>query len=92
MLTDADIEMGDLIDSAEHDSALKRRGICTHGWQQGGVDSAGNLRSGSCVKCLECGGVFASQDAIEHSREMARIEGVLIRPDRYVIQAEADRA
>lgn len=78
MYRDADIEMADLEQSAERDAQLRKAGICVHGWTQGGVDAAGTPRSGRCAKCLDCGRIFASDDDLEHSRQMAKIEGVVI--------------
>ncbi len=42
-------------------SALRRQGICTHGWLQG--------REGCETKCLHCGEVFAT---LELAREIGR--------------------
>lgn len=80
MLNDADIEMRELEASAEHDAGLRRLGVCVHGWTQGGVDTAGNPHSGDCVKCLDCGRVYASLGDMEHARAMAKIEGVIVDP------------
>jgi len=78
MYNDADIETAELEAAARHNAALASRGICVHGWTQGGVDKEGNLRSGHCVKCLECGRIFKSEDDCHHSRIMARDEGVKV--------------
>jgi hypothetical protein len=78
MYNDADIETAELEASARHHAALRKRGICTHGWTQGNVDANGTPKSGTCTKCLDCGRIFPNDDALEHSRVMADVEGVIV--------------
>ena len=52
---DADIETAQLNAAADHESALKRKGICAHGWLQNHPDGT--------ATCKDCGKVFASFDA-----------------------------
>ena len=64
-LQDADIEMHDLEQAARHQSALKRKGICVHGWRK-----IGQWPDKTCT-CLDCGRVFATEaDCDEETREI----------------------
>ena len=65
---DADFEMRDLEAAAARDTALKARGICTHGWVQGTPG-----RQTGPVRCLEegCGKVFESDEAWLDARDEA---------------------
>lgn len=78
MFNDADIEMAGLQAEANRNAKLRKRGICTHGWVQSGVDASGKPMSGTCAKCHDCGRIFSSYDALEYSREMAREEGIVV--------------
>ena len=49
-MNDADIEMAQLQEVADHSSALARNGLCTHGWYKAPV--------GEPATCLHCGKVF----------------------------------
>jgi hypothetical protein len=57
---DADLLQAELYRLGARDSALKKRGICSHGWQQRKPDGS--------VECLYCHKVFASQEAIMADR------------------------
>lgn len=52
---DADIEMAALVDAGNRAAALKRKGICTHGWLF--APSYGEAH------CKECGQVFPNAQA-----------------------------
>lgn len=52
---DADLEMAALIEAGNRAAALKRQGICTHGWLF--APSYGEAH------CKECGQVFPNADA-----------------------------
>lgn len=50
---DADFEMRDLEEKGRRSAALRKKGICDHGWRQ-----VGNGRNGIEIgkfKCLHCG-------------------------------------
>jgi len=51
---DADILTAQLHALGRRDSALRKRGICSHGWSQGQAP----------CKCLHCGKVFPTFDAM----------------------------
>lgn len=51
---DADIEQAGLEAKGRRSAALKRAGICDHGWVQGTPGADGPVR------CLDCGEVFAT--------------------------------
>lgn len=80
-MNDSDIEMIELERAGNHAARLKKMGICVHGWTQGGVNAQGvHAREGgggTCAKCLDCGRIFESEDALWHSRVMAQDEGVV---------------
>lgn len=54
-MNDADIEMADLQSAANHESSLRRKGICSHGWFQGTTGQPNGP-----AKCNHCGKQFAS--------------------------------
>lgn len=67
-MRDADIEYNELMVAAQHESRLKRLGICTHGWTQGANPvHAPHLKAGQ-VQCKECGKVFASETDLNDER------------------------
>jgi hypothetical protein len=57
---DADLLQAELYRLGRRDSALKKRGICSHGWSQGKPDGS--------VECLYCHAVFKSNDALMSAR------------------------
>ena len=60
---DADLEMAELTASANHHAALRKRGLCTHGWRQG---PPGPWHKPTTVwTCLHCGKVFQSEAEME---------------------------
>lgn len=74
---DADFEQREMEAIADRASALRRAGVCTHGWMQGyrpgiAASDAANLQPGQSV-CLEdgCGVVFDDDAAWEHARAAA---------------------
>jgi hypothetical protein len=63
---DADMLQAELYRLGRMDSALRKRGICSHGWSQG---IPGN--PDGPTKCLHCGKLFASfQDMLNERREV----------------------
>jgi hypothetical protein len=57
-LNDADIEMAELEAAGRRSSALRKRGICDHGW----------LQVGEPTTCLHCGKSFPNADAAYEER------------------------
>lgn len=53
---DADFEMRSLQAQARRDAALRKKGICTHGWVQGPPGPESEPRTN--WKCLDCGQEF----------------------------------
>jgi len=65
----ADIEMAQLQAAANHESRLKKRGICTHGWLQGPPGPV-NKPTNICT-CLHCGKTWPTvEDAYKERREL----------------------
>lgn len=55
---DADIEQAEFGALGRRVTALRRKGICTHGWVQG---QPGRSMTGP-IKCLDCGQEFLTAD------------------------------
>ena len=61
---DADFEMAELQRVGNLASALRKRGICTHGWLQGPPGK-------QVTTCLHCGKEFASsEEAFQEGRRL----------------------
>ena len=69
-LRDADVEMAGLEAIGRRVAALRKRGICAHGWVQGAPGSAANFDA-SPVTCHECGAVFPTGLAWGAARDAA---------------------
>lgn len=70
-MNDADIEQAQLEEAARHESALKRKGICAHGWRQGYTPRhRPDLKPGQ-VQCLDCKRVFDSEEEANEARSEA---------------------
>lgn len=71
---DADFEMRALQAAGNRASALRKRGICSHGWMQPNNPSAFHAGKDYSVVCNHCGKVFASADEghSEYDRLMGR--------------------
>lgn len=66
-LQDTDLEMAELQATARRESALKRRGICRHGWRSGPPGPPS--KPTTVWTCRECGQVFASEAAMDADRK-----------------------
>ncbi len=69
-LRDADVEMAALESAGRRVAALRKRGICAHGWIQGAPGN-GNTFDVSPVTCHECGAVFPTGKAWGAARDAA---------------------
>lgn len=70
-MNDADIEMAHLEEAARHESALKRMGICAHGWRQRYTPThRPDLRPGQ-IQCLDCKVIFDSEEEANEARAEA---------------------
>jgi hypothetical protein len=67
-MNDADIEMNELTVTANHESRLRRRGICAHGWVQRAHQTTPHL-TGEQVQCKDCGKVFADFETLNDERQ-----------------------
>lgn len=66
---DADFDAASLTAQANHESRLRKRGICTHGWIQG---PPGPPNAPTTVwTCNYCGKVFPTEQAIHAARNSA---------------------
>ena len=61
---DADFDQRDLEAAGALTAALRRRGICDHGWLM--------APDGEPARCLHCGAVFADAEAAYEARREAR--------------------
>ena len=61
---DDDFDMRDLEHAGALTAALRRRGICDHGWLM--------APDGEPARCLHCGAVFANAEAAYEARREAR--------------------
>lgn len=61
---DADFDQRGLEAAGALTAALKRRGVCDHGWLM--------APAGKPAKCLHCGAVFADAEAAYEARREAR--------------------
>jgi hypothetical protein len=57
MLRDADIEMWELEEAANHEAALKKIGKCPHSW-----------RNSRTCECYDCGKKFNSIEEMDEER------------------------
>jgi len=62
--------MAELTQQANRSAALRKRGICDHGYIQGPPGHRQAPRSDWL--CLDCGKTFATEAELEASREAAR--------------------
>jgi hypothetical protein len=70
-MNDADIETAQLEETARHESALHRKGICTHGWRQGYTPThRPDLKPGQ-IQCLDCKVIFNSEEEANDARTEA---------------------
>jgi len=60
---DADFEQAELERAGARSSALRKRGICDHGWTAPADPSAYHVGKPYKVVCNHCGAVFADSDA-----------------------------
>jgi hypothetical protein len=58
---DADLEYAQLLNSAAHESALRKIGICTHGWRRATADGK--------QECLHCHKISTEQELDDERRE-----------------------
>ena len=61
---DADLQQGAMERAGTLTAALRRRGICDHGWLM--------APDGEPARCLHCGAVFADAEAAYEARREAR--------------------
>ena len=61
---DADLQQGAMARAGNLTAALRRRGICDHGWLM--------APDGEPARCLHCGAVFADAEAAYEARREAR--------------------
>jgi hypothetical protein len=61
---DADLQQSALERAGAKSAALRRRGICDHGWLM--------APDGEPARCLHCGAVFADAEAAYEARREAR--------------------
>jgi hypothetical protein len=67
---DADLEMAGFMESARHFNALRKRGICLHGWIQGPPGPPGNPCND--WKCKDCGKSWATEKELWIAQEEAK--------------------
>ena len=66
---DADFEMASLQAKGARSSALKRRGICDHGWLAPAKPSAFHTGADYSMVCNHCGKVFATAEAAHREHD-----------------------
>lgn len=70
-MNDTDLEMAALEGAARHETALRKRGVCTHGSLQGAHPVFAPELRGAQIKCRDCGRVFADlEDCLEERNEL----------------------
>lgn len=70
-MNDADIQMAQIQSLANHESRLRKKGICAHGYRQGYTPTCRpDLKPGQ-VQCLDCKAIFNSEEEVNDARREA---------------------